>query len=56
MFCICALNCAKARYRKKYLPIERGSICLKSEVTRLLSAQLAEMEPISASGACCVLR
>ena len=29
------------------LPIERGSICINSEVARLLSAQIIEMEPIS---------
>ena len=38
------------------LPIERGRICLKSEVARLLSAQIAAMETISGSGAYCVLR
>ena len=38
------------------LPIERGRICINSEVERLLSAQIAEMEPISGSGAYCVLR
>ena len=38
------------------LPIERGRICLNSEVARLLSAQIAEMEPISGSLEYCVLR
>ena len=42
--------------RTKYLPIERGRICINSEVPRLLSAQIAEMEPISGSGAYCVFR
>ena len=42
--------------RTKYLPIERGRICINSEVARLLSAQIAEMEPITGSGAYCVLR
>ena len=65
IFCISALNCAKMRslqyqissYRaRQNLPIERGSICLKSEVARLLSAQIAAMEPITGSGAYCVLR
>ena len=60
-----ALNCAKMRslsyqissYKAgQYLPIERGRICLNSEVARLLSAQIGEMEPISGSGAYCVLR
>ena len=32
------------------LPIERGSICLKSKVARLLSDQIAAMEPFSGSG------
>ena len=38
------------------LPIEWGRICINSEVARLLSAQIAEMEPITGSGAYCVLR
>ena len=41
---------------RQYLPIEWGRICLKSEVARLLSAQIAAMEPITGSGAYCVLR
>ena len=65
IFCISALNCAKMRslsyqisaYRaRQYLPIEWGSICLKSDLARLLSAQIAAMEPITGSGAYCVLR
>ena len=38
------------------LAIERGRICLNSEVARLLSAQIGEMETISGSGDYCVLR
>ena len=30
-------------HRNKYLLIERGRICLNSEVARLLSAQIAEI-------------
>ena len=65
IFCISALNCAKMRslsyqissYRaRQYLPIERGRIYLNSEVARLLSAQIGEMEAISGSRAYCVLR
>ena len=60
-----ALNCAKmnslsyqiSAYRAgQYMPIEQGRICLKSEAARLLSAQIAEMEPTSGSRAYCVLR
>ena len=65
IFHISALNCAKmlslsyqiSSYRAgQYLPIERGRIYLNSEVARVLSAQIAAMEPITGSRAYCVLR
>ena len=59
IFCICTLNCAKMRSLTYQISAYRAglfSICLKSEVARLLSAQIAAMEPITGSRAYCVLR
>ena len=39
-----------------YLPIERGRMGQKIEVTRRLCAQIAETGPIAGSGAYCSLR
>ena len=54
---ICLQSGVVSAYRAgQNLPIERGRICINSEVAILLSAQIAAREPITGSGAYSVLR